>query len=121
VLADSLWGRYKTILFFSIIYLVGIFALTLSSWPPVGAIPPPDEDPTIYSYLWLCGALSIIALGTGGIKPNVSAFGADQFNLKDPRDVREKESFFNYFYLAVNVGSLIACTFIVYIQDQVGY
>lgn len=32
--------------------------------------------------------------------------------------MREKESFFNYFYLAVNVGSLIACTFIVYIQDQ---
>lgn len=75
VLADSLWGRYRTILFFSIIYLVGIFALTLSSWPPVGAIPPSDEDPTFYSYLWLCGALSIIALGTGGIKPNVSAFG----------------------------------------------
>lgn len=118
VFADSLWGRYKTILVFSLIYLVGIAWLTLSSWPPVGAVPPPDKDPTAYSYLMLCGALSIIALGTGGIKPNVSAFGADQFNENDPRDVREKESFFNYFYLAVNVGSLIACTVIVYIQDQ---
>lgn len=46
----------------------------------------------------------MIALGTGGIKPNVSAFGADQFDEKDPQDKREKESFFNWFYLAINIG-----------------
>ena len=57
----------------------------------------------------------------GGIKPNVSSFGADQFNDADPQDRREKESFFNYFYLAINVGSLIACTVIVYIQDEVSW
>lgn len=38
-----------------------------------------------------------------------------------PQDRREKESFFNWFYLAINVGSLIACTVIVYIQDQVSW
>jgi dipeptide/tripeptide permease len=52
----------------------------------------------------LFGALGVIALGTGGIKPNVSAFGADQFDEKDPQDKREKESFFNWFYLAINIG-----------------
>ena len=57
----------------------------------------------------------------GGIKPNVSSFGADQFNDADPQDRREKESFFNYFYLAINVGSLIAVTVIVYIQDSVSW
>ena len=48
----------------------------------------------------------------------MSSFGADQFNDADPQDRREKESFFNYFYLAINIGSLIACTVIVYIQDS---
>ena len=32
------------------------------------------------------------------------------------QDRREKESFFNWFYLAINVGSFIACTVIVFIQ-----
>ncbi|GAX73014.1 hypothetical protein CEUSTIGMA_g466.t1 [Chlamydomonas eustigma] len=118
VFADSYWGRYKTIFVFSVIYLVGVMMLALSSWPPLGAIPKPDEDPGWFAYTMLFGSLGIIALGTGGIKPNVSSFGADQFNDADAQDRREKESFFNYFYLAVNVGSLIACTVIVYIQDS---
>ena len=38
----------------------------------------------------------MVALGTGGIKPNVSAFGADQFDLRDPAQKAEKNSFFNW-------------------------
>jgi dipeptide/tripeptide permease len=53
----------------------------------------------------LFSSLYIIALGTGGIKPNVSAFGADQFDESDPQDRREKNSFFNWWVLA----ALLAC------------
>ena len=41
-------------------------------------------------------ALYMIAFGTGGIKPNVSAFGADQFDVRDPQQRLEKNSFFNW-------------------------
>lgn len=64
----------------------------------------PYADATWVQKGALVGALAVIALGTGGIKPNVSAFGADQFDEKDPQDKREKESFFNWFYLAINIG-----------------
>lgn len=64
----------------------------------------PYDDATWVQKGALVGALAVIALGTGGIKPNVSAFGADQFDEKDPQDKREKESFFNWFYLAINIG-----------------
>ncbi len=40
-------------------------------------------------------ALSPLA-GTGGIKPNVSTMGADQFDDRYSRDRKEKGSFFNW-------------------------
>lgn len=83
-LADSHWGRYKTILVFSSIYLCGMVCLTLTSWLP-GLTPGPYDDPTWAQNALLFGSLGVIALGTGGIKPNVSAFGADQFDEKDPQ------------------------------------
>lgn len=50
--------------------------------------------------------LFIIALGTGGIKPCVSAFGGDQFVR--PQQDRQLEAFFSVFYFAINAGSLIS-------------
>lgn len=53
--------------------------------------------------------LVLVALGTGGIKPCVSAFGGDQFIL--PQQEVALTTFFSLFYFAINSGSLIS-TFI---------
>ena len=90
--------------------LLATTALVPSLSPQGGA------EPTVPQLAVLYTSLYVVALGTGGIKPNVSAFGADQFDDKSHADRREKQSFFNYFYLSINVGSLIACTVIVWIQ-----
>ncbi|PSC75608.1 NRT1 PTR FAMILY -like [Micractinium conductrix] len=119
-LADSMWGRYKTIIVFSAIYFVGMVMLALSAWVP-GLTPTPDEYATPLQNAALYTSLYVIALGTGGIKPNVSAFGADQFDESDPQDRREKTSFFNWFYFFVNIGSLLAVTVIVWVQENVGW
>ena len=97
-LADSSWGRYRTILFFSMIYFAGMAALAGATLVP-GLAPGPDtkySGATLAQNLALFIPLYTVALGTGGIKPNVSAFGADQFDESDPRDAREKRSFFNW-------------------------
>ena len=57
----------------------------------------------------------IIAIGTGGIKPNVSTLGADQFDIRYKQDRKEKESYFNYFYWSINLGALLSYTVIAYI------
>uniref|UniRef100_A0A674GY51 Solute carrier family 15 member 2 n=1 Tax=Taeniopygia guttata TaxID=59729 RepID=A0A674GY51_TAEGU len=49
--------------------------------------------------------LFLIALGTGGIKPCVSAFGGDQF---EEEHTSERSKFFSIFYLSINAGSLIS-------------
>ena len=51
--------------------------------------------------------LYVMALGTGGIKPCVSSFGADQYNDQDPREAKQKASFFNWFYFTINIGALV--------------
>ena len=119
-LADSLWGRYFTILVFSIIYFFGMIMLTLSASIP-GLTPTPDKYPSLLQNAALYASLYIVALGTGGIKPNVSAFGADQFDESEPSDRREKTSFFNWFYFSINLGSLLAVTVIVWIQENISW
>lgn len=52
--------------------------------------------------------LLLIAVGTGGIKPCVSAFGGDQFKLPEQR--AELAKFFSLFYFAINAGSMISTT-----------
>ncbi|KAL5991567.1 hypothetical protein ACLOJK_012476 [Asimina triloba] len=66
-------------------------------------------------------ALYLIALGTGGIKPCVSSFGADQFDETDESERKKKSSFFNWFYFSINVGALIASSVLVWIQMNVGW
>mmetsp|Transcript_13275 Transcript_13275/g.31436 ORF Transcript_13275/g.31436 Transcript_13275/m.31436 type:complete len:740 (+) Transcript_13275:102-2321(+) len=119
-LADSMLGRYKTILLFSYIYLVGLLLLVTSVVVP-GLSPAPHESANALHTTFLFVALYTIALGTGGIKPNVSAFGADQFDENDPKDARDKKSFFNWFYFSINVGSFIASVFIVYVQENISW
>lgn len=53
-------------------------------------------------------SLGLIAFGTGGIKPCVSAFGGDQF-VAGQEDQLNK--FFAIFYMSINMGSLFS-TFI---------
>ena len=117
---------------------------------------PHQEQASWFQSSLLYASLYVVALGTGGIKPNVSAFGADQFDESDPQvnagpieqalntsalvhlatfpansfrlggkcglqDVLEKKSFFNWFYFAINIGSLLAVTVVVYIQDSISW
>lgn len=83
--------------------------------------PAAGDDANGLQWSALCFSLILVAVGTGGIKPNVSTFGADQFDDKDPRDAKGKESFFNWFYLSINIGALIASTVIVQVQHSIGW
>lgn len=68
----------------------------------------------------LC-ALGLIALGTGGIKPCVSSFGADQYDEAHEKEAIQKYVFFNWFFFAINMGAIFGITVLVYIQEQKGW
>src|SRR5271170_1411079 len=92
VVSDVFWGKYRTILTFSVAYVLGCAILALG--PPSG--------------LTLAVGLGFMALGTGGIKPCVSTNVGDQFTSKNQHLI---ERAFSYFYLSINAGSSISIFF----------
>ena len=66
-------------------------------------------------------ALLLTALGAGGIRPCVVAFGADQFDEKDPKQSTKTWKYFNWYYFTMGASILVAVTVLVYIQDNVGW
>ncbi|KAG8522004.1 Solute carrier family 15 member 2 [Galemys pyrenaicus] len=99
-IADSWLGKFKTIIYLSLVYVLGHVIKSLGALPILGGY-------MVHTVLSLVG-LSLIALGTGGIKPCVAAFGGDQFEEKHEE---ERTRYFSVFYLSINAGSLIS-TFI---------
>ena len=117
-LADTYWGRYKTLVVFLSVYALGMLVLTVSTTLPwMRQSSSNDEIHRIAVYT----GLYLTALGNGGIKPCTSTFGADQFDITDPSEQLKKGSFFNWFYFSTSIGSLLSTTMIVWVQDNAGW
>lgn len=66
-------------------------------------------------------SLYLVAVGQGGHKPCVQAFGADQFDAEDPVESEEKSSFFNWWYFGLCAGATVTMLIVVYIQDNLNW
>lgn len=66
-------------------------------------------------------SLYLVAIGQGGHKPCVLAFGADQFDGNDPKERIAKSSFFNWWYFTLSAGILVSLVVIVYIQENLSW
>ena len=130
MLADGVLGRAATVLASAVTYVVGLALLTLSAFfverlrakygisygdHRVSEI----EHGADVTLFYVSNVL--IALAVGGIKPNVSALGADQFDDFDARTgapLDDKSVFFGWYYFFINVGALLAATVLVWVQTS---
>ncbi|KAF2819506.1 DNA repair helicase [Ophiobolus disseminans] len=113
IVADQYLGKYTTIKWFSVVYMIGIAILFITSLPwslERGA-----------AFPGLVVAMVVIGLGTGGIKSNVSPLIAEQVRSTKPfvRTLKSgkrvivdpdvtMQRCFALFYLCINVGSISA-------------
>lgn len=97
MLSDSVLGKFRTIFYLSLIYCIGNLLLAITAIPGVSGSPPNPSGALL--------GLFLLAIGTGGIKPCVSAFGGDQFH---PSQTRQIQLFFSLFYFAINSGSVLS-------------
>jgi POT family proton-dependent oligopeptide transporter len=92
-LADRFLGKYRVIFWLSLLYCMGHACLAIFEKSVTG----------FYTGLFL------IALGSGGIKPCVSAMVGDQFTSENKHLVKKV---FAIFYWSINFGSFFASLFI---------
>lgn len=88
LISDIWFGKYKTVLYFSILYCFGFLALAVNQ-----------------TRLGLGAGLVLIAIGSGVIKPCVSANVGDQFG-KTNKHLMAK--IYNWFYFSINLGAVIS-------------
>ena len=100
ILADWLLGKYRTILLLSIVYCLGHLTLAI------------DE-----SRWGLAIGLSLIAIGTGAIKPCVSAHVGDQFG---PKNSHLLGKVYGWFYLSINLGSFVSTLLTPWLLENYG-
>jgi POT family proton-dependent oligopeptide transporter len=107
-LSDKIIGRYHTILWVSLFYCAGHGVLACS-----------DFAGTVHGKLLLLyTGMALIAFGSGGIKPCVSAFVGDQFK---PEQSHLLQKAYGAFYWAINLGSFFSFLVVPWVKDRHGY
>ncbi|KAK1798777.1 hypothetical protein P4O66_007055, partial [Electrophorus voltai] len=106
IVADSWLGKFKTIVYLSVVYTIGQAILAVSAIHDITDLDHNGKPDSMAFHVALSMVgLSLIALGTGGIKPCVSAFGGDQF---EDQQEKQRSTFFSIFYISINAGSLLS-------------
>ncbi len=100
LVADGLLGKYRTIIVLSLVYCLGHFALALDN-----------------TRMGLLLGQGLIALGSGGIKPCVSAHVGDQFGQSNQHLISDV---FSWFYLAINAGAFASMLIIPWLLQHYG-
>ena len=102
-LADRFFGKYNTIVWFAVPYVLGHFILGIES--SVAALI----------------ALVLLACGSGVIKPNISTLMGMTYDEQRPGQTQLRSSAFMWFYFAINVGAFIAQASLPSIRTKFGY
>lgn len=101
--ADRYLGRYRTIVMFSVPYVLGnalMFGFT--------------------SIAALAGALVILALGSGVIKPNISTLMGLTYDQLRPGQDQLRSDAFSWYYFAINIGSAVSQLSMPLLRDKFG-
>nr|CAB3470163.1 unnamed protein product [Digitaria exilis] len=120
ILADSYWDRYSTIAVSSLLYVLGMVALSACA-----LLRTRMPRYTFFVPLYLT------CLGQGGYQPSLQAFGADQLAIGDDEETdsgltaeekgKVKGMFFRWWYFGMCSGSLLGNSIMSYIQDNFGW
>lgn len=102
-LADNFFGKYWTIVGFSVPYVVGQFIVGIEN-----------------KYV-IVGALALLAMGSGVIKPNISTLMGMTYDQQRPGQEQLRSNAFSWFYLAINIGAFLSQLAVPWLRTAYSY
>lgn len=129
-ISDAFMPTFVTVIAFTGIELVGMVLLTVQAHypslkPEACALKELQAGVCKQTHGLEAGMLFIglylVALGVGGLKGSLPVHGAEQFDENETKQRTLRSSFFNWFLFSMCVGSLLAVTFVVWVQDNKGW
>lgn len=100
IVSDAFLGKYRTIIFLSLVYCAGHLSLSM-------------DDTRVGLFL----GLTLIAVGSGGIKPSVASHVGDQFGKTNQHLLPRA---FSWYYLGINIGSSTSSLLIPWLLENYG-
>jgi POT family proton-dependent oligopeptide transporter len=110
-LADNFFGKYWTIVGFSLPYIVGQLLLSIDSRQVFGISP----------RYFLFVSLALLAMGSGVIKPNISTLMGLTYDQYRPGKAQLRSDAFAFFYMAINIGAFLSSTAVPWLRTHYGY
>ena len=102
-IADNFLGKYWTIVLFSLPYVLAQFVVGIEN-------------------KWIViGSLLLLAMGSGVIKPNISTLMGLTYDQQRPGQTQLRTSAFSWFYMAINIGAVLAQSVMPALRDRFGY
>ena len=101
--ADNFFGKYWTIVLFSVPYVIAQFLVGI-------------ENPYV-----VFGALMLLAMGSGVIKPNISTLMGMTYDQQRPGQEQLRTSAFSWFYMSINIGAGISQLAMPWLRTNYGY
>ncbi|KAL3538368.1 hypothetical protein ACH5RR_001734 [Cinchona calisaya] len=120
-ISDTYINRFKTCLIFGIFELAALVLMTIQARykdlqpNPCGGKPSCLTGGTEVMFY---ASLSLLAMGSGGVRGALPALGADQFDQRDPKGTKAVATYFNFLLLSTTVGASIGVTIIVWVATN---
>ena len=102
-IADNYFGKFRTIVAFSLPYIVGHIIIGFETIP------------------CLVASLALLAMGAGVVKPNISTLMGMTYDQQRPGQTQLRSDAFGMFYVAINTGMFASSFAVPLIRNHYGY